>query len=654
MLVTLVFLTLGQASEPDPEDRIEKAKAKVEELLERARKAPGHVAVQPPDSDKQHLDFAREIFCATLEATKAVPSGQFRVQCNDATKVCLAAPTKVLRDGVESEEPLARSGICSQMSGPQLERLSAEGYRFIEAIAEAPDGWYRDEQGRIVQVNFDLHRRVYFGGAWAPSFTPGPMPNLSASQLTLGEGRADFGIELEIANDTGRELHRLHILEGTAWLGPETHIMATAIRYDFSLRRTSAPLWITTFVGQPHRFDLDLNITGWFETLRYEYISNRNFLTVGSANAAFDIWHSKDLQSYLRLRFGPAVEADLNASAFGLRPEAALEADITMDADGFHHLTASVTGEKLFLEPRLVGRSDVDPQRLRAKLGYEVILLLPSTTTRSRSCSTRMRAGAMTCPTSRPAGSSERTQGCASASGLPSGAPRSRSTTAADPKTRRTKNAHARRPAVPLGHWRVPTSPEAPPPGPERNRKGPTRCHGESPSGTFITCFDPGRGLELLAGGSALGLSAGADFGVGLRLRGERDSKSKQDSSWLISHHVAAGDSARVAHRAALHRHRLRGRRAPSRFRRLAAPADEPASWRLPFPSTLGLYGLARAPLRTTHRRRPGVDAGRPGASRCWSTRCALRRAAFTWAWARRSRTSCASTARRCTTSSLR
>ncbi len=37
--------------------------------------------------------------------------------------------------------------------------------------------------------------------------------------------------------------------------------------------------------------------------------------------------------------------------------------------------TASVTGEKLFLEPRLVGRSDVDPQRLRAKLGYEVILL---------------------------------------------------------------------------------------------------------------------------------------------------------------------------------------------------------------------------------------------------------------------------------------
>src|SRR6185436_2194208 len=111
------------------------------------------------------------------------------IQCDDATKTCLAAPNKVLRDGVESEEELQRTAFCSALPRSELERLAAT-HRFVEAVPEAPDGWFRDDQGRIIQVNFDLHRRVYFGGAYAPIFRPGPASDFSQGSIALGRARA--------------------------------------------------------------------------------------------------------------------------------------------------------------------------------------------------------------------------------------------------------------------------------------------------------------------------------------------------------------------------------------------------------------------------------------------------------------------------------
>jgi hypothetical protein len=373
MLPTLMVLALSQTARPPDDDRLRKGEALARELLDRAHPA-AEVEVRAASGDKPHLRYDREVWCVSLGKSKAVPSGRYRLQCDDVEKLCLAAPTHVLRDGVESEEELQRTALCGSLPPVELDQLAAT-HRFVEAVAEAPDGWFRDDQGRIVQVNFDLHRRVYFGGAYAPVFRPGPASNFSLGSMDLARGRADFGIEIELSTDDLRELHRLHILEGSAWLGGnDTRLMATGVRYDFSTRRQSPPLWLTTFVGRPRRFDLDLNLAGWFEALRFELISSQSFLTLASANAAIDLWHSKDLQSYLRVRAGPAGELDLQTKSVALRPEAAIEGDFTLDADGFHHVTASVTGEKLFFEQQLAGRHK-NPQRLKAKLGYELILL---------------------------------------------------------------------------------------------------------------------------------------------------------------------------------------------------------------------------------------------------------------------------------------
>ena len=378
MLPLLVVLALGQTAESGSdsidEANLRKAEEIARQLLTRKTRTAADIAVKTPEGDKPHLRFDKEVWCAELSRSEKVKSGRWRLQCDEEKKECLAAPDHVLRDDAETEEELQRTALCTSLPPAELERLAAT-HTFVEAVAEAPDGWFRDDQGRIIQVNFDLHRRVYFGGAYAPLFRPGPASDFSQAGGTRGRARADFGIEIEISDHNQRDLHRLHILEGQAWIGGnDTRIMATALRYDWSSRRLSPPLWLTTFVGRPRRIDLDLNLSGWFETLRFEMISDKSYLTLGAANASIDLWHSKDLQSYLRVRLGPAGEMDLQTKSVALRPEAAVEADFTLDADGFHHLTGAVVGEKLFFEQPIVGRR-MNPQRLRARLGYELILL---------------------------------------------------------------------------------------------------------------------------------------------------------------------------------------------------------------------------------------------------------------------------------------
>lgn len=66
-------------------------------------------------------------------------------------------------------------------------------------------------------------------------------------------------------------------------------------------------------------------------------------------------------------------------------------------------------------------------------------------------------------------------------------------------------------------------------------------CTGSDEHGhPFSTCFDPWRGLEL---GGAFVVDRGAlggAFNTGIRLRGERESRSKTDSTWLSLHNLAA------------------------------------------------------------------------------------------------------------------
>jgi hypothetical protein len=114
-------------------------------------------------------------------------------------------------------------------------------------------------------------------------------------------------------------------------------------------------------------------------------------------------------------------------------------------------------------------------------------------------------------------------------------------------------------------------------------------CWAEDSRGAFRTCFDPGRGLELSTGGSAGALGGAADLSAGIRLRGERDSRSKADSVWLLSHRLVAADARLSSEQ----RHfRLLGYEGVARRHvdggALVLPTNPPL--RIAFPFDLGLY----------------------------------------------------------------
>lgn len=121
----------------------------------------------------------------------------------------------------------------------------------------------------------------------------------------------------------------------------------------------------------------------------------------------------------------------------------------------------------------------------------------------------------------------------------------------------------------------------------------PTPCRGRDEKGeSFTTCFDPWSGLELGGGGGVDSSGGVAGFQVAVRYRGERDSRSKTDATWLTAQRFAAYEYAPVEGRTAftlagweaLFRHHVREGT-------LTVPTSPPTQ--LPFPFDVALYGSA-------------------------------------------------------------
>ena len=328
------------------------------------------VTFAPPDSPLPSLVYGKGISCTSLGPSPRVPSGRYRLQCDESTRRCLAVPTNELEaDGTESDRPLERTAPCHELAQGLLQGL-IEGYTFVPAIAEAPPGWYRDERGRVMQFNFDLHRRVWLGGAWAPLWRTG-------EPRALSRGRVDFGIIAEVP-DGERMMRRFTVLDTELVLGEQSSLDATLLRYDTNVRQDKPPIRVTTFLGKPRRSDFTFDMGGWLEVLRLEMLrrggTDHIFYTFISGHLTLDLWHSRDLASYVRVRAGPSLEYDRTHGFFALVPGAVAEGNLTLDPNGFHHLTFGAEVEKLLLDQEVGGRPH-HPERLRVRAGYELILL---------------------------------------------------------------------------------------------------------------------------------------------------------------------------------------------------------------------------------------------------------------------------------------
>lgn len=117
-------------------------------------------------------------------------------------------------------------------------------------------------------------------------------------------------------------------------------------------------------------------------------------------------------------------------------------------------------------------------------------------------------------------------------------------------------------------------------------------CHAEEDGQPFAVCFDPWTGLELGGGGGAQGDGAAPLLVAGLRFRGERDSRSKAASTWLLAQRALATELKTVDGQWALTATAYEGV-----YRRHVAegvvllPTTPPIE--LPFPLDVGLAGSA-------------------------------------------------------------
>lgn len=294
----------------------------------------------------------------------------YRAQCDEKTGRCLVAPDAELTPEGKGASRLERAPECA---GPalQLTDLTSRGYTVVAALAEAPPGWYRDERQRVMQFDFDLNSRFFLGGGVLGA-SSGPW---TEGAVVSGGGRFDHPFTWWQAP----ALARLRFLEG--WAGSDgKHGELLVFGVDASRVYPTPILRITTFVGHPRRFDPPLNFGLWAEAVRLEFLKNslgKTYDRTMFANAAvtMDVYRSRDLSDFVRLRAGAGVEQSMGGDWVSVVPAAALESEVTLGETGKHHIRVSALGELLTssgdkLDPTL----DKTRSRLTGKAEYELVL----------------------------------------------------------------------------------------------------------------------------------------------------------------------------------------------------------------------------------------------------------------------------------------
>ncbi|MBI5525252.1 MAG: hypothetical protein HY897_02880 [Deltaproteobacteria bacterium] len=305
------------------------------------------------------------------------PAGnRWRVQCDKprapgAKPVCLAAPATQ-----SNGKPLSRVKPCRETGTDGYKKMTAAESAIIPAIAEAPPGWYRDEEGRVMQVTFDLQRRFVLGAGWAPALDAG------GGGGRLGRSQFDMGFAAAWPDEPGRRWHVIRALEGHLAV-PDLEAGGQFFAYDMSQLTDEPVLRITTFFGRPRRGDLRLD---WGLGLRVLGLDVRPHgvpgvtdLEIAEFHLAWDIWQSADMYNRVRASGGTAVgrvwqkqEPGRGWSATYLEPGAALTWYHGLDRGGFHTLSADLhwSAPCYYRDEGFVPRT-----RAGTNAGYEWILI---------------------------------------------------------------------------------------------------------------------------------------------------------------------------------------------------------------------------------------------------------------------------------------
>jgi hypothetical protein len=341
--------------------------------------------------DTPRLDWHKPVRCLVDPRGEAV-----RVQCDEAQRVCLVASNKAA-DGSE----LRRSRPCDVATGGNgYLALERSGARLVPAVAEAPPGFARADNGRAYQVQFDLLNRVYVGAAWTPTYQR-PDPRLAAPPgFPLGRGRVEIGFEATVLSPRGRSRHDFRVLEGSATFS-DLNVSGLVFAYDYQQDHRRPAFWVTTFVGKPHLYGVPIPLGWGFRVVRVEdrppsFRKSLDF-EIAETHLSWDPWQSRDLYGHLRFEAGADVGKHLQDRTAGFAagdwyvgPTGAVHSRFSLGQGGLHYLAADLDfGRPTVLVGDRAGKSML---RLQGTFAYEAVLLAIN----DQPFSVRLAAGAGT------------------------------------------------------------------------------------------------------------------------------------------------------------------------------------------------------------------------------------------------------------------
>lgn len=279
--------------------------------------------------------------------------GTMRVQCDEDDKRCLAASAHLDQD--EQAHPVVARMLeeCLTAEPGAWERLVADGYTMVPARNESPWGYARDERGRLFQTHFDLRRRYFLGVSDVFSLDLSSSDAVEQRNSVWFEARGSY----EKFDSYDERRNRFRFLEVGVRLDPLT-VEGLVFQWDRGRTARHPSLWITTFIGEPRRFDLNMHIGPGLlmGRVRFDELDDRmmGLVDIGQLHVNWEAFQSGDLEDYFLLRFGGGVGirffVDSTDTWFYVYPEAALEWAWLAGERGLTQIKLDATG-RLANEP---------------------------------------------------------------------------------------------------------------------------------------------------------------------------------------------------------------------------------------------------------------------------------------------------------------
>lgn len=277
------------------------------------------------------------------------PDGySLQIQCDESSDRCLWARTDVSLDGSNGERQVNARDMpfCVPVPPGEWERRVSGGYEMVEASLPARFGYARDERNRLFQTHFDLRRRYFVG-----------VGDTISSDLAQGDAvgqtvRFDVGGRYEAYDRYEAHRHKYRFLEGSVLVAP-FEVEGLFFAYDRGRVATEPNLWITTFIGEPRRFDINLDIGPGFHFGRLWYGdvegSNVALIDLAQAHLNWEFLQSSDLEDYFGIRLGGGIGIGTDPSPDGnvrvyAYPEVALIGALRIGEKGLWEIDGELRG----------------------------------------------------------------------------------------------------------------------------------------------------------------------------------------------------------------------------------------------------------------------------------------------------------------------